>query len=662
VTPRSSLAFRIFLLTAAAVAASLGVALLLVSGEAARAADAGLARSLAATRATIAFRLEARARELLAVTERLAQVPSYVASLDEAIRSGDHASLLDQAAELRDQLGADWVLVSDAGGTLRAWSGHPERHGDDLSQGTLVLAALGGSPATGAWVEPDDAGPAMFQAVAVPVRVPGGGAMLGTIVAAVVVGPALADSLRDLTGADVLSYVRDTLGAAVPLGDSARDALSLAPLGAGDPDTVVALEGADGHWVGAAVPLRTAGGEPVGGLLALRSREAALAPFAGLRRSLWAALLVGLGMALLAAAFVARGVSRPVRELVHLTRSISAGEPVRLALPAGIDEIGELGQAFGRLSADLREQQRLVAFLRAGPRDPVASGVAAVGPPHPGERFAGRYDIREELGRGGMGIVFRAHDSVVGEDVALKLLHPEVSHAAPELLDRFRQELRLARRITHRNVVRTHDLGEHGGMLFITMEYVEGTTLERLVRERGSLPVPVVLALGRQLCRALEVAHETGVIHRDIKPQNLLVDPAGVLKVMDFGVARLTEGGEPGAALTQAGMAMGTPAYMAPEQLFGRPVDRRADIYSAGAVLYECLTGEPLFSGSSFGALLEQRVGQTPPPLRERDPGVPEAIAVVIDRALAPDIAARWPSAAALGEALRSAGEAVSAS
>jgi serine/threonine-protein kinase len=657
VTPRSSLAFRIFFLTAAAVAASLGVALLLVSGEAARAADAGLARSLAATRAMMALRLESRARELLAVTERLAQVPSYVASLDEALRGGDHASLLDQAAELRDQLGADWVLVSDAGGTLRAWSGHPERHGDDLSQGALVLAALGGSPTTGAWVEPDDAGPALYQAAAVPVRVPGGGAVLGAVVAGAAVGPTLADSLRELTGAEILPYLRDTLGAAVHLGAVAPGAPSLAPLGAGDPDTVITLAGSNGRWVGAAVPLLTASGEPVGGLLALRSREAAIAPFARLRSSLWAALLVGLGMALLAAAFVARRVSRPVRELVRLTRSISGGEPVPVALPAGTDEIGELGQAFGRLSADLREQQRLVSFLRTGPREPVVSGPTAVGPPRPGERFAGRYQVRGVLGRGGMGIVYRAHDTVVGEDVALKLLHAEVAHAAPEVLDRFRQELRLARRITHRNVLRTHDLGEHGGLLFITMEYVEGTTLERLVRDRGRLPVPVVLALGRQLCRALEVAHEAGVIHRDIKPQNLLVDPAGVLKVMDFGIARLSEGGDTGAGLTQTGMAMGTPAYMAPEQLFGRPVDQRADIYAAGAVLYECLTGAPVFAGSSFGALLAERVAGPTPPLRERNPEVPEAVAAVIDRALAVDTDARWPSAAAMAEALGRAGE-----
>jgi serine/threonine-protein kinase len=167
----------------------------------------------------------------------------------------------------------------------------------------------------------------------------------------------------------------------------------------------------------------------------------------------------------------------------------------------------------------------------------------------------------------------------------------------------------------------------------------------------------VVLALGRQLCRALEVAHEAGVIHRDIKPQNLLVDPAGVLKVMDFGIARLSEGGDTGAGLTQTGMAMGTPAYMAPEQLFGRPVDQRADIYAAGAVLYECLTGAPVFAGSSFGALLAERVAGPTPPLRERNPEVPEAVAAVIDRALAVDTDARWPSAAAMAEALGRAGE-----
>src|SRR5437762_4848400 len=155
-----------------------------------------------------------------------------------------------------------------------------------------------------------------------------------------------------------------------------------------------------------------------------------------------------------------------------------------------------------------------------------------------------------------------------------------------DALERFKSEIRLARRISHRNVVRTHDLGEASGLYYITMEYVEGKSLKDLIRERGRLPAAVTLPIAKQLCRALEVAHEEGVIHRDIKPQNMVVGPDGVLKVMDFGIARLATRA-PETGHTQAGMVVGTPEYMAPEQLLGEELDGRADLYSAGAVIQE---------------------------------------------------------------------------
>jgi serine/threonine protein kinase len=177
-----------------------------------------------------------------------------------------------------------------------------------------------------------------------------------------------------------------------------------------------------------------------------------------------------------------------------------------------------------------------------------------------------------------MGVVYRAYDMEVGEAVAIKTLRPELGGLDPTLLDRFKQELRLARRITHRNVVRTYDLGEVDGVYYITMELVRGVTVAALIREAGRLAVPATLTIGKQVCRALEVAHEEGIVHRDIKPQNLLVDPSGFLKVMDFGIARLAERPVGGGQLTAAGVVVGTPQYMAPEQLFGEPVDGRSGL------------------------------------------------------------------------------------
>jgi serine/threonine-protein kinase len=245
-----------------------------------------------------------------------------------------------------------------------------------------------------------------------------------------------------------------------------------------------------------------------------------------------------------------------------------------------------------------------------------------------------------------MGVVYRAFDREVGEAVAIKALRPDLGDIDATLLARFKQELRLARRITHRNVVRTYDLGEVDGTYYITMELVRGTTVATLIREAGRLDVPATLTIGKQVCRALEIAHEEGVIHRDVKPQNLLVDPSGFLKVMDFGIARLAEHhSEPGRALTAAGIVVGTPQYMAPEQLFGEPVDGRADLYATGAVLFECVTGRPVFEAPSLVALLARHLDDAPPDPRQLNPEIPQSLAGVILRALARKPADRWPTA-----------------
>ena len=205
----------------------------------------------------------------------------------------------------------------------------------------------------------------------------------------------------------------------------------------------------------------------------------------------------------------------------------------------------------------------------------------------------------------------------LGEVVAVKTVRPDVLVVDPTALERLKSEIRLARRISHRNVVRTHDLGEADGIYFITMEYVTGTSLRELLDRGEPLPVPAVVAIAKQLCRALEVAHEQGVIHRDIKPQNLMVQPDGTLKVMDFGVARLRERTQ---QLTSTGMVVGTPAYMAPEQLMDGPVDARVDIYAAGVVLYECLTGHRPVDGSSPHVLMARMLSSAIRPPHEVNP------------------------------------------
>jgi serine/threonine protein kinase len=246
--------------------------------------------------------------------------------------------------------------------------------------------------------------------------------------------------------------------------------------------------------------------------------------------------------------------------------------------------------------------------------------------------LAGRYDIVSVLGTGGMGVVYRARDRELNEDVAIKTIRRELISSDAVLAERFKSEIRLARRISHRNVVRTHDLGDADGHLFVTMELVQGITVRELLATRGKLGVASTLALARQFADALAVAHAAGVIHRDVKPENALIDAEGVLKVMDFGIARLAEASS---NRTQAGMVVGTPAYMAPEQLVGEEIDSRADLYSLGVVIYECLTGRAPFQAPSAVALIARVLTTEPEPPARGNADVPPALSALVMRLLA---------------------------
>jgi serine/threonine protein kinase len=251
-----------------------------------------------------------------------------------------------------------------------------------------------------------------------------------------------------------------------------------------------------------------------------------------------------------------------------------------------------------------------------------------------------------------MGMVYRALDRELGEQVALKILRSElVSDAAS--VERFKREIRLARHISSKHVVRTYDIGERDGVYFLTMEYVHGITVRELLHTRGRLGVAPTLAIACQLAYSLAAAHEQGVVHRDIKPENLLLDASGVLKVMDFGVARPT-----GAAsgLTEVGLLVGTPSYMAPEQLFGEAFDQRADLYAAGVVLFECLTGRLPFEASSPVALIARVLRDPAPAPASLDPEIPAGVSEVVQRLLAKDPDDRFPSAADLARILTELG------
>ncbi len=305
-----------------------------------------------------------------------------------------------------------------------------------------------------------------------------------------------------------------------------------------------------------------------------------------------------------------------------------------------------------RTAVTLAERAVLRAFvdeIGAPPADgarPAGAGLAA------GAVVGGRYDILRALGGGGMGVVYAARDRELDEVIALKVLRASSGGGGsedPAALARFRSELRITRRISHPHVVRTHDIGEADGCRFITMEYVDGWSLAQLLERRGPLPVHVALVLGQQLCRALHVVHAQGVIHRDIKPQNVLVTRDGDLKLTDFGIAELERHT---VAARGDGAPSGTLPYMAPEQLLGEPLDARTDLYAAGAMLYECLTGRPPYSGASPASLVAQALLGGPPSPRALQPGVRVPLAELLLAALSADPAARPASATALHDTL----------
>jgi tRNA A-37 threonylcarbamoyl transferase component Bud32 len=269
-----------------------------------------------------------------------------------------------------------------------------------------------------------------------------------------------------------------------------------------------------------------------------------------------------------------------------------------------------------------------------------------------GTLLGGRYRLDAQIGRGGMSTVYRAFDTVLERPVAIKLMHREIASDSDQL-ERFRREARSVARLNHPHIVTVIDAGEEpaedgGSTPYIVLEYVDGETLKQLIRRVGPLDVPQALAYTIELARALGAAHERMIVHRDVKPQNVLIGEEGGAKITDFGIARtLTEEG-----LTVAGRVLGTTDYVSPEQALGQPVTGQSDLYSLGVVLYEMLTGEVPFSGDSPVAVAMRHVREQVPDVQRLRPDVSAATASVIDRAVAKDLDWRYPDADSMAAAL----------
>jgi len=260
-----------------------------------------------------------------------------------------------------------------------------------------------------------------------------------------------------------------------------------------------------------------------------------------------------------------------------------------------------------------------------------------------GSLFAGRYEIIEKLGTGGMGAVYRAEDTKIGQDIALKLIKPEIA-SDKKTIERFRNELKTTRMISHRNVCRMFDMGETADTFYITMEYVPGEDLKSFIRRSGRLDIPKAVAIAKEVCEGLSEAHRLGVVHRDLKSDNIMIDKNGNARIMDFGIARSVSA----KGLTGEGVIIGTPEYMSPEQAEAKEVEQRSDIYSLGVILYEMVTGRVPFEGDTALSIAMKHKGEVPKDPKLLHTQIPEGLNLAILRCLEKDKEKRYQSAGEL--------------
>ena len=274
-------------------------------------------------------------------------------------------------------------------------------------------------------------------------------------------------------------------------------------------------------------------------------------------------------------------------------------------------------------------------------------GSAAAGPaPDVAASLAARYEVLESLGEGGMGLVYRVRDRETAEILALKLLRPEIARD-PSMMERFKDEIRLARRITHKNICRIYDFNRVDDLAYITMELVDGESLRAYLKRAGKLSPERVIDLARQIAAGLGEAHAQGVVHRDLKPENVILARDGLVKLMDFGIARALGGNA-----TTAQIVIGTPGYMAPEQSQGKAVDQRTDLYALGLILYECLTGRRAFAGATPVEVALKQIKERPVPPRQLLSATPPHLEAIVMRCLEKEPSRRFASAAELQRTL----------
>jgi serine/threonine-protein kinase len=669
-----SLATRLFLAGAALLVVTIGSAIAFASWRASRIAEEKIRADLQAVPSIWDGYRESQAVAKRGQMRSLAEEPGTKALLAESGATVE--TFRDTGAEFAENLGANTVFFFDPQGLLIARSDRAagDEAGRDFSGVTWVRDPLAHLTEASAYILELRSGRVLSLVASAPV-VQGTGDEIrcnGVIAASFAIDGDRAREVARITDGEAafignvaprderpalqnLASTRTLAGPAVAAAVSATPGAVDALFVEGVPVGPVEMDFKGERYLGTLMPIRSGGGEPIAALLVARSKEAELAAFQRIRESLLALGALILLVSIPISFALARGLARPIRQLADAADAVGRGQLDAPLPAAGGGEVGALAHAFSTMVGELKakaELERLVGELQRRPGDVTQGGRsgAAAEPPAEsglavGQTFAHRYTILSALGQGGMGQVFRVRDRDLDDEVALKTLKADAHD--PSLTERLRHEIKLARLITHPNVVRVHDFGESDGVRFLTMEYVAGTTLREMLDAGRRIEITPALQIAKQVCRGLSAVHKAGIIHGDLKPQNVMVMGNGVVKLMDFGVARQRRQAEP-----VAGTSAGTPLYMSPEQARGAELDERSDIYSAGVVMFELFTGTCPFTDRDVYEIMRMHLNEPPPNPRLRRPDLPEPLTQLILTCLAKSRLQRPATAADLDRLL----------
>lgn len=661
-----NLGTQLFLLFALVIVFAVGSAIGVTHWLSRNALDEAVESALGSSEAVQQFFQQQELRELELISELVASDRAFVAYVTQAMMSEgdiDTRSITDLLAERRAEHEFEFAALLDQSGVTLVETGGIVRVGRNLSQLPLVAGVVNDlAVSAGLWIEPD----AAMMVAAVPLV--SGRTVQAFLLTGKVISPALARNIAEVSRTEIayLHIDGSNIRPIVSTLDAGRmqafgSALDARPdlaeqLTAGRRLNRVELALDGQRWIVRINPIGDMGN---GALVSAVPREQIVGSFTSITNVL---LIAGIASILFASIFsivAARRFLRPIEHLTSIATNATRGEFPREIQVQGSGEIANLETAFNSVVADLREQrameqfqaelwQRVENIETADTRaeTEVAGAETLDENVHPvGTRLGDRYEILRCLGHGGMGVVYQVRDVELGEVVALKMLRITSGFDG---VNAMKNEIRLARRITHPNVVRTFDFAQIEDHPVITMEYVHGVTLNRAISAFGSIEYFAAIRLLRQICAGIAAAHRVGVLHRDIKPANVIINYNA--KVMDFGIAQPSVTRRD--ARNPRGSFAGTPDYISPEQIRGDSVDERADIYALGVMMFEVFTGHLPFSGSSSREVLRARLKQEPQQPAEFWPEIPDRLNNLIMMCLERDPRQRIQSADEVLEAL----------